>query len=309
MKEKNNKIKNKKKKSIFSVIFIIIVIILGLSLNGVIKVNNIWTVLNNPYVLLCVIMLLYKIYTIIYKNVRNKYHEIDANTDLITLNRELTTEYNPSVIGYLLKQRVNLNDLAADIMNLFAMKLIDIKKSETGKYEIELKNKNFENANISQSDKYILNNLSSESSKFDFEIWEKCVKKDYKIKEFSEEKKVKSGKKLVKNILLIVLIGTIFSTIYLKVFNNEFAKDNYMCVLGGFMTSVGIALTYTFFNLTKIDSTSDEDMYLSKKGEEELKKWLKFKKFITDYTLLSERKVEEIAIYEKYIPYAVALRC
>ena len=34
---------------------------------------------------------------------------------------------------------------------------------------------------------------------------------------------------------------------------------------------------------------------------------MKFKRFIQEYTLLKERSIEEIAIYESYIPYAIAL--
>ena len=34
---------------------------------------------------------------------------------------------------------------------------------------------------------------------------------------------------------------------------------------------------------------------------------MKFKNFIKDYTLLKDRQMEEIAIYESYIPYAIVL--
>ena len=46
---------------------------------------------------------------------------------------------------------------------------------------------------------------------------------------------------------------------------------------------------------------------LNENGKSELVKWIKFKKFIKDYTLLKDREIEEIVIYEKYIPYAMAL--
>ena len=34
---------------------------------------------------------------------------------------------------------------------------------------------------------------------------------------------------------------------------------------------------------------------------------MKFKKFIEEYTLIEERSIEETLIFEKYIPYAMAL--
>lgn len=49
------------------------------------------------------------------------------------------------------------------------------------------------------------------------------------------------------------------------------------------------------------------DVFLNVKGEEEVKKWLRFKKFIEEYTLIEDRTIEEIQIYEKYIPYSMAL--
>ena len=56
-----------------------------------------------------------------------------------------------------------------------------------------------------------------------------------------------------------------------------------------------------------IKNSENTNGFLSSYGESELKKWMKFKKFIQEYTLLKERSIEEIAIYESYIPYAIAL--
>ena len=68
---------------------------------------------------------------------------------------------------------------------------------------------------------------------------------------------------------------------------------------------IGTIVGYQFANFMK--SSENTNVFLSSYGENELKKWMKFKKFIQEYTLLKERTIEEIAIYESYIPYAIAL--
>ena len=74
-------------------------------------------------------------------------------------------------------------------------------------------------------------------------------------------------------------------------------------MLGG--AFIGTLVGYQFANFMK--SSENTNAFLSSYGENELKKWMKFKNFIKEYTLLKERTIEEIAIYESYIPYAIVL--
>lgn len=65
-------------------------------------------------------------------------------------------------------------------------------------------------------------------------------------------------------------------------------------------------MSSTFINnILKRDE--NRDMHLTKHAKEELKDWMRFKKFIESYTLLEERNFEEIELFERYIPYAMAL--
>lgn len=60
--------------------------------------------------------------------------------------------------------------------------------------------------------------------------------------------------------------------------------------------------------IEKISSRDEnKDMHLTSKAKEELKNWIRFRNFINSYTLLKDKKFEEIAIYEKYIPFAMVL--
>ena len=46
--------------------------------------------------------------------------------------------------------------------------------------------------------------------------------------------------------------------------------------------------------------------YLSELGEENIKKWNGFIKYLKDYTLINDREVEEIVLWEEYLVYGVA---
>ena len=295
----------KKKKDVFSILIILLVFFLFLDISGKFDtIKYMWWL--HPYSLMFIAILLYKVYIEFYVKARNKFHEISANTNLVTLNREIHADYNPSVVGYLLNQRLKLQDLSADIMNLFALKLIDIKQIETKKYEITLQKEEYEDI-VKESDRYILNYLTNKISKFDFEVWESFVKEDYRSRNFSAPKKYINGDTLLRTMFLMLFIGTIVFTVILKTFVSAFSDDTFASFAASLFISAFIAFVYVAFISARVDSNYDADIYLSKTGQDELKKWLNFKKFITDYTLVKERNVEEIILFEKYIPYAVAL--
>ena len=55
------------------------------------------------------------------------------------------------------------------------------------------------------------------------------------------------------------------------------------------------------------NSKDHTQLLLNSKGKEEFKKWMKFKKFMSEYTLIEDKNVEDVILYEKYIPYSVVL--
>lgn len=278
--------KTKKKTDIISLLLLILLVFIGSYKE---KITNPYMIFINPYVLLATAFLLYKVFIGFHIKARNKFYEIDANTDLITLNREIHVDYSPSTVGYLFNQKLELKDLSADIMNLFAQKIIDIRKNESKKYEIILKEQYYKNI-VSPSDKYILDNLTDAKDTFNFKEWESLVKEDYHSRSFSSPKKAINNKIFFIPIFIIILLG--------------------ICIWGllGLIVSIEVSLVYWAFLYARTMSKSNIDIHLSKTGQEELKKWLKFKKFITEYTLIKDRTVSEITLFEKYIPYAVSLR-
>ena len=55
------------------------------------------------------------------------------------------------------------------------------------------------------------------------------------------------------------------------------------------------------------NSKDHTQLLLNSKGKEEFKKWMKFKKFMSEYTLIEDKNVEDVILYEKYIPYSIVL--
>lgn len=82
----------------------------------------------------------------------------------------------------------------------------------------------------------------------------------------------------------------------------------YRCIQGSSFQS------YKFNDLVIEDA---KNMYLitymngkinrTSKGKKEAVIWRKFKNYIHDYTLISEKNIEHIKVLEEYIPYAIAL--
>lgn len=71
-----------------------------------------------------------------------------------------------------------------------------------------------------------------------------------------------------------------------------------------------IVVIYIFSKiiLKRIKNTNEnKDMHLTKKAKEELKKYMRLEKFMKENTLLSDKNVEEIVLYEQYIPFAMVL--
>ena len=281
-------------------------IILGLIVFAYIRFGSI--IVFNPIFIILYIAILFGVIAFIYRKYRNLKYQKESYEDINYLNRDLSTEYPPSIVGYLFNQKLRYKDLIADIMELYAQKIINISKSnEQGKTRIHfyLQEEDYRNKISSQSQLYIINTLINDNSnrKFDYRTWKQYVLEEYKIRKFAKEKNEDKSKKIIFiTIICMVIIGGIIG--WISGSKTGFAgMTMFVGMLGG--AFIGTLVGYQFINFMK--SSENTNVFLSPYGEEELKKWIKFKKFIQDYTLLKERTIEEIAIYESYIPYAIAL--
>lgn len=67
---------------------------------------------------------------------------------------------------------------------------------------------------------------------------------------------------------------------------------------------IGICLCSLYFS-HRIYIKSQNHVYI--KNANELEKWLALKKFLNEFTIINERNVEEIKIWDKYLIYAIAM--
>ena len=144
----------------------------------------------NPVFSIILIGIIFGIFLVVYKNFRNIKYQKESYEDIEYLNRDISTEYPPSVVGYLINNRLKYKDLIADIMELYAEKIIDISKSnEQGekKTNFYLADKVYRSKVKSKSYIYIIDTLidDTKNEKFDFKTWKQLVIEEYEIREFA----------------------------------------------------------------------------------------------------------------------------
>ena len=157
----------------------------------------------------------------------------------------------------------------------------------------------------SYSQIYIIQTLINDKQNvsFDFRMWKKYVLEEYKIRKFAKEQNEDKSKKILFGIIVcMTIIGGIMGWVFKGEIDFAIMTIIIGMIGGAFL---GTLVGSQFANFIK--NSENTNGFLSSYGESELKKWMKFKKFIQEYTLLKERSIEEIAIYESYIPYAIAL--
>lgn len=284
----------------------LVVSILAIIIYGFIYLDT--AVIFNPVFVTFYIVFLFGIFLMIYIKYRNMKYQKESYEDINYLNRDILADYPPSIVGYLVKHRLRYKDLIADILELYAKKIINISKSnEQGEKKIRfyLIDEEYKNKINSQSQLYIIETLINDTKNidFNFDIWKKLILEEYEEKKFAREKNDTNLKKVVLiTIIFMVLIGGILGVIIGKSANSYAFPVFLGIMLGAFL---GTIVGYLYITFMK--SSENTNVFLSKYGENELKKWIKFKKFIEDYTLLKDRSIEETTIYESYIPYAIVL--
>lgn len=255
-----------------------------------------------PIIIPIIMCLILGIIAYIYKKIRNKIYLKETYNDSDFLNREISTQIPPSIVGYLFCQKVKYKHLIADIMDLYAIKAINIKKQEDNTLKIEsIKNENAKKI-TSESQQYILNTLVNKEDDllFNYTEWKKLVIKEYKNNNWT--KKIETANAIIVTIIVLAysIIGGIVG------WNSEGGENKGLAsigVLAGFVISIFVICFYIAF----MELQKENGIFLNKEGKKELKKWIKLKNFMENYTLLKNRNVEEIVIYERYIPYAIAL--
>lgn len=213
--------------------------------------------------------------------------------------RDFPSDYSPSTVGYLIRKKVNNDDLSASILDLIRIKAIDFEELDKKDYlfkrgkQIELtKEQNEIMKFIFEYDKVEEIKLSEikKKAKKDYDgfislynNWKNSAEFTAQKENFYEEQ---VGARSINIIICIVGIIVMISQ-----------KRIYLINTLAIILSI-VALIY-FFSYTK----------RSKKGNEEYKKWMALKKFMEDFGTMDIKELPEVRLWDKYLVYAITLGC
>ena len=227
-----------------------------------------------------------------------KYKDIQAFKDIEELERNIDVKYSPAIASMLYDNRIEpKKDIIAVILNLNLKGCISLYKNKEKKYEIKL-NTDFYDTNILSPEENYIYNWIAGKKEFNFVEWVNIIKSEYN--KLNTTKKLNYKK---RNIIEIVLM-IVFSLMYIIEITilQIYYLDNIPVILIGALF-VPLAMIVTVIVTHKVL----QNRMMNSMKDSEVEKWIKFKRFMAKYTLIKEKKPEEIIIYEKYLPYAMAL--
>lgn len=220
--------------------------------------------------------------------------------------REIIPELSPAVLSYIYNFQLNEKDIVGTLLGLQLKKKIDIKN------KIEIKDSSEEN--LTENEKYIFQNLKNGTLKnINMTLWEQKVILDCKQKGLLEEKQ-NIKREIIKKITISIIMYIVIFILFNKspyIFNKYVANNDsfiilffiimlilfFTMIIYPYKTAVYIK-TYYFMN--KLNP------YIRNKKAKEINEKLEgLKNYIKDYSMINERKKEEIDIWEDYLIYSV----
>lgn len=255
-----------------------------------------------------------------YGSVEKKWRQLDKTDfeNTKTYYRDILKEYSPIVLGYIDNQELNNEDIIAELLYLKKCKLIDIKDNKIVKLE------NYDKLNLSNTDKVILNKIIDgkliiNDMEYDLRnlVEEECEKKNLLL-----IKKTNSMKLIIKLIikLIFILICTciVFLGIHMLIIKDTSViktwgwieglkrHNDTILVLGiGIFMGVLVSLGYSNLFVNGYKKGKGIIYKRTSKGSELNQKLEGLKKYLKDYSMLSEREEKEIELWEEYLIYSV----
>lgn len=211
--------------------------------------------------------------------------------------RDVTRDYSPALASILVDENIEVEeDFTAVILYLCSKDYLTMEKAEQeNTFFFHIKDDDI--SKLSSHEKYIL---------------DCAVGKRHLDKLTLKELIVEDGKKLgllkdgfrkpnIPKIAIPYLVGLILIIFLNNVIGGEILKaifSIYMYVLA--IILIGI--------LVWVIRHANDKYSLTKKGMHDAKEWKHLKKFIHDYTLISEKNIDYVKILDEYMAYGVALK-
>lgn len=209
--------------------------------------------------------------------------------------REILEETSSGILSFVYNKRINYIDiLISTILILEKEKLIKIDYNKSN-IKILLNESN----KLSEYEKYILKILNTESKNgiIQFSVLKNIVKNEnFKvnvvelIKKSSKEKGYYKTKNFTSNIMVYVILINFCITMFMMFSNPTIGV---MCFV-----NTGILLFLCYIENKKIYIRTKQGKILSDKLNG-------LKKFITEFSVINERQIEEITIWDYYMIYAI----
>lgn len=201
-------------------------------------------------------------------------------------------KYGPAIASILLDENIEVaKDYTATIIDLCRKKYIQMEKNNE-EYKFYLINDSI--INLSEHERYVIKCII-ENEKFDDEIFKQKVEDDAIKLNYLKGKKKRPVKVIGIQLLKIFICAMIYSFI---------PEDTMISnIVGG----IGFILELSFFVIIFKLIISRRNLERTYKGMIEAQKWKKFKNFIKEYTLISEKNIEHVALFEEYLSFAIAV--
>lgn len=237
---------------------------------------------------------------------KNKLDKNDFNYN--SYYRDIIKNYSVGELSYIDNFNIDRNTVSATILSLEQKKKIKIGENITV----------IDNTcdNLKENEKYILNKINSNNFKnIDLDKFQEIIIKDCLENNLLEKRvdiKNNNKKFIIKYIFTLIIL--VFLNIILSNFLYNKQVNNFLFILAIFMfLLVGITaflffaapiIIISFYN--RYHTLNRLDPYIRSKKAKKINKNLEgLKKFINDFTLLDEKKLEEFKLWEEYLIYTV----
>ena len=218
--------------------------------------------------------------------------------------RDMEVEYSPAILSYLQNQKIEKEkDMMACILDLCAKRYLNIKKEKDDVYSIEI-GTNTDIKKLPLDEKYLYDKIVKKE-KINFSKWKNIILEEFNKYKFLKQTKISLYIVFLMLYFVIMIVLAIISNLNSNI--NLDSGVNFMVLI--FFTAMELIFLEPIIRI--VSKTLRKGEYTSgiytNVGAKEMKRWDKYKKFLQDYTLIKEKKIDSVIVLEKHIAYATVL--
>ncbi len=249
--------------------------------------------------------------------------------------RDIPEDLSPECVGVLVDNTINGNELAASFLNLILKKVITYEKKEDGSYDFSyiysdpaLTANDKKITKMIFGDKVTVNSKNIKKIKYnDFNEWKtnalKTLEKKGYTEKYDSSSEMANGSLLLVGLILSVTpispVGWIIILVYLlekykaKIFIWGLIPLN-LILIG--ITALSnryyhfsiILIIISILIIRRTIKKLPAKLKLKKTslGKEKSKEWNGLRNFLIDFTVINEREITDVKLWEKYLVYGTA---